>query len=519
VVVDGTLGYSTAAIKIALCNMGCGSSDCSTCATNNGGVVRLGQNCNTKPCTTGQQVIQLGQNDKIYIPSNTVLDLGGNILEFESSGTSCPPSINGFAPMIQMLSPTGGPVPSITGVLAVANSTEGSSSITIAANSFVSTGLAAGQLCQLNNMYVDGAPSVNYNSGADGTGAQMIKVLTFTNSSGVITFRPPLIGAWGNPANPTYVGTISCYTAASIVSNAGLINGGIMAGGNCQATQSALVYAQGFTNLLISDIQMSGTWGGAVPSGYGIVLLNGLDSTVRRISAVGLSGSAGFGITPKTVGNSLFQEIRFESSVLTYGMYMRNLHHSTIDGLTSVDSSAALAAMPATYCIFRDVVITHTPTSASTGAVQTMSRARSNVFDGLTVSGGSECPIDLGSSGDSYNQFRGLSLHNNNNQGPCIAAGSIGNYFDGDIDASPASNGNAATSGPIDYYALNAFRAPLNADGFSRTIVHNTTMASTDFVQNRMLGFSFSGSGVGSNIVLQMIGADGVVRKILQAMS
>jgi len=38
-------------------------------------------------------------------------------------------------------------------------------------------------------------------------------------------------------------------------------------------------------------------------------------------------------------------------------------------------------------------------------------------------------------------------------------------------------------------------------------------------VQNRMLGFSFSGSGVGSNIVLQMIGADGVVRKILQAMS
>lgn len=532
VVVDGVSGpsgapysYTAAGIKRALCDVGCGSGDCLTCNGHNGlgGIVRVGQKCQflssgtscaafqgtvlfgSYCCTQGQQIITLQANDVIRIPSGVTLDLGGNILQVAASSTSSPIAFTYY---------TGSDIGLVasTGVMvAAANSSEGATTITIASSNIISTGLAAGQMCLLGHQYVDGSP-------ASAVGGMMVEVVSFTNSSGVIVIRPPLIGAWGVPADASLKGTIQCYQATSMVVNAGLQNGVLMANAGATGTSVNMVQVNGASGITVQDIQFTGAFTSLSTNQAALQAFRAIDCDFQRLEFVDYG--IGFGIYALSVSTSVFREVTIRSSSLNAGLELSSVNHNIFDGIFMSDSTDdGVLAITSSYNVFRDVTIIKSATGTGIGFALS-GKSRNNNINGLAVSGSTSFPVQVAGAGDSYNQFRGLSIRNNGGNGIRIGSGAVGNYFDGDMDVAPTSNANSGTGNTgTDLFALNNIRSPINAHGFTRYTVHNATMASGDFAQARMVAFTISGLQADSNLVIWMKDSTSTVKSATQALS
>lgn len=500
--ISGGYGYTCAGIKAALCAVGCGTNDCSSCSTTSiGGTVLVGKPCTAQGvCNTGQQYIQCTSGDTLYIPNGVTLDLGGNVLV--QPAASCP-----TAGMIAMTfyTKTGTPGPAIattfvTSLPVVGTTPEGGTNITIASQSFVSGGLAAGQYCSVSGMTVDNSVSLGSGQVAAVAGTFFTYLVAFLNSTGILVLQNSLPGSCA-PGSCT----VQCYTAASILTEVGLQNGALMSSGsNCAG--GSIVSIIGAARVSVRNIQLTNSIGGSTTSNPGIVAQAITDSIFTGIFVTGINNANFIGMQLIMANKVVLRDFTCSgNTAILRALDLIDLEQSSVSGFVS---QAQVNLVQSANNNFNNLVFTGPAgilKSSGTGL------SRRNVFSGLLICGAATFPISL-LAGDNFNQFSGLVLRGNNGFGPNIAASSYGNTFSGDLEVLPSVNGNAnQTSVGSDFSASNVVRKLANANGFAAISVHNTTVSASDFTNqgDHMMAFNLFTE---TSFVTSMIGLDGVMR-------
>jgi hypothetical protein len=503
-VVDGIdYAYTCQGISQALSAVGCNSLDYSSCSTTSrGGVVRVGQSCNagTGVCTTGQQTITCTAGTPMYIPTGVTLDLGGNILAYPTTacvGSNSFPLPNAMIQGTFYANGVVGPQVStaVTTLITTVNTAEGSTTLTIASLSFSSTGLAANQYCSVAGLTTEQG-TISSGLFASIGGIFWSKVMTFTNSTGVIAFRDPI------PGNCTGC-TLTCYGQSSAVTDIAVKNGVLLAQ-TTTCTNPALMSFTGASRVLVSDVEIRGGFGaGSAMAGVWVqateeIVLERIvakDITDTRLDAMQLLLS-----TRVTV-----RDLRIPKNVLGGRVVVNNVFHSTVVNAVVM----APIMIPASgYNMFSNLVV-----SGGGYIFTSVGFARRNIFTGLQITNsGTNNPVQL-LAGDNYNQFNLVVFRNNGGLGATIALNSVANSFSGHMDVLPSSNGNSAVGNTgVDLAAKNVVRmTAYNTNGYVGIGIHNATVVSSDFVGGRMLAFSITGGDTG--FTTNMIGLDGTVRK------
>lgn len=501
--------YTFVGIAQALCYVGCGSTDCSTCgasSTGTGGTVYIGANCGiaSTPCTQGPQTISAASGtDILNIPSGVTLDMGGNILGFWTGGCGAnigPSYTSIYAGFWNNVVRGTQAATSPAAILSIQQASEGSTLINVTANSYVTTGLALGQMCTISGLLSQEGLS---------TLSLQTKLIAFNNATGSMTFRDPLPGVCP-------VGcTVTCSTLASIVRNAGLRNGQILAQGSCSSGAIDQVVVTGVDGFQMADVVFTGSFGSASAGTKFLDTNNMLDSNFERITFRDLqtSGGAATAIWRFAFNSGCdMKDFRITNTPATEGIFFGAAAYNTISGLW-VDSSVsqAMAITQASYNYFSNVEFLRDDTGGTNGVMQTDTRSRHNIFFDLSIvgvvstAGGGGAAIYLSNTGDSYNQFYGLVIRNEPyGKSILLSGGAVGNFFEGDIDM-PVS-----LPGSTDPMFGNAFRSFVGPNGHAYTSIRNATIAASDFPANRMYGF-YAATDLFMGAAL--IGSDAVVRR------
>jgi hypothetical protein len=446
----------------------------------------------------------------LYIPSNTVLDLGGNALAAPSS--SCPPGTGLVVGTYKTNSLTGPQqLAGLGGLSAAANSSMGATVLFVAPNSGITYGLAAGVYCALNNIYLDGQPSNTLGTGAQALGSQWIMITAFANSTGAINISHPLIGAWGTAANPTYTGTMTCYDPNTVTVNSGLQNGVITLSGTCTASQ--LVYVDGATRFTMRNIRMSAAYSSSttVVRTQRVMDSDFMDLSVDNTLATNLAFTCfiGTGLT--------FDNIRLTANGGTTSMYGLVLYNTVFSTVTNLQAhgmkNAGLALLQSFECTVMDVMITDCDSGGiNTGGVWAATGTRNIVGNNIMTLGATGYAFNMGglSGGPPtrYNQFWNVVSKNGaSSNGINIASSASGNFFGGQLDRGVTSNSNL---GNTDVGVFNCVKQSSNSNGFMAFSVHNATLTAVDFPATRMMAFSNLGD---TQVYANVYGIDGVVRR------
>lgn len=502
-VIDGVSGYTynDVGIATALCVVGCGSTDCSTCgaaSTGTGGTVYIGANCATGTCTAGPQTITITQT--LYIPSGVTLDLGGNYLAFPAS--SCPTG-NQLVSATYRTNSLTGPTQVIAALSAAGNSSMGATTLQLPANSATTAQLRVGMTCGLNNIYLDGAPGNNLLVGNFNNGVQYVTILAFNNATGIATISHPLIGAWGVPANPTYVGTLTCWDQNTIVRDAAFQNGFISISTTC--AQTAIV-ADGVTRFTMKDIDVLAP---AYSTSQTIFMIRrAMNSQIQHVSVDSDTGSIADAFLIDLATGLVGDTIRCTASTgatAVDGLVLSNIAFSVFGNLHLEGfQQIGLYLSQVFHSVFFDTDLQYCDQGVNVGALQLDKGSRYNVFTGVSIAGSTGDSVRLNTNnGVKFNQFWGMVVKNPNGAQPApilINTGAVANYFDGSFDRGVVQGGTSI---------LNVVRQAVNSNGFTALSVGTSTPVAADFPANRMMAFSDSGE---SAFQVTVRGNDGVAR-------
>lgn len=510
-VVDGTTyAYSCAGIQVALCTVGCGVADCSACATTvRGGIVYVGTPISNGVAATGQQTIPCvnGPTLALFIPSGVTLDLGGNILVYSTNG--CPgAALTAPLPtaLIQGTYYAGGAVgpqvsTAVTTLIATASTPEGGTTITIASNSFSSTGLAAGQYCSVSGLSNEaGTIAAGIYSTIGGTFYS--KVMSFTNSTGVIAFRDTLPG---NCSATTC--TLTCYGQSTAVTDIGVRNGVLQAVTTSCGGTPALMSFTGASRITLRNLQITGGFssaGGTTPALY---IQACEDVEIDSLTVNGLSDRYVDAVQINLATRVTIRDYKYINPLLGLrALTLSNVYHSTF--VNSV-IEGPLQFTTSGYNNFAGVII------SGGGYINSVTGGtRRCLFSGLHIVGASTNPVTL-LAGDNFNQFSSVVFRGNNGLGPSIALNSFGNVFGGHMDVLPSTNGNSAVGNTgVDLAAKNVVRTTAyNTNGFVGVSVHNATAVSSDFSGgSRFVAFT---TAFDTQLTTNVLGLDGTTRRVL----
>lgn len=502
-----TIPYTFVGIAKALCYVGCGSTDCSTCGvanTGTGGVVYIGQNCGTvsSPCSTGQQTISAASSgDVLYIPSGVTLDLGGNILGYWPNG--CGANIGAsftsiYAGFWNNVVRGGQSATSPAAILSIQQANEGATVINTTASSYISTGLAVGQSCTIGGLL---------SQEGLGTTSLFTKLVAFNNATGTMTFRDPLPGVCPIGC------TVTCVTLASVVRNAGLRNGQFLAQGSCSSGAIEPIVVSQVDGFQMSDIVITGGFPSASANWKGLDISNALDSNFERITIrdLQLTGTVAnpclrFAFSSGT----LVADLKITNSGCTTAFFYGAVAYSVVSGVWIDSSTVAAIALTSgpSYNYFTAIDLLRADTGTSNGAVTTDTRTRHNIFYDLSIigslaSGGA--PLYFSNTGDNYNQFYGTQIRGDPGARTVqLTAGVVGNFIEGDFDST------SFFSGSQDPWLSNAFRSLNGPNGHAYWGLRNSTITATDFPATRMYGF-YAATDLFTGVAV--MGTDSTVRK------
>lgn len=476
-VVDGASGqpYTRAGLQSGL----------NVAAAAGGGVVYLGP-CNGSPAQCTGPNLQTLVSDcgaPITIPTGVTLDLGGNTIQMPTGSQPCDALIQAGA---------ASSAPLYFNLPLVANSTEGGRTVTIAANSYTSAGLAAGSVCLLGTGYATGTIP----SGTSVQILQIVRVASFVNSTGVITLRESLVGTFG-PA-PSLAGVITCYPAV----NTGIeLRNGYLSYGSNTNINSLILSTQTAVNLKVHDISIIGPG----PSGVNnpaMVLDYILDSRFENLVFNDLGGDQA-AISSNVATGLLFRDIKVfggSTGLQLIDTYWSDASAIVVNQMTGIGIDLQTSG----FNTFSNLV----SNGAALRGLRFKLSSFHNTFRGVQLTGSAGYGIEFAGTGDSFNQLHGVE-NRGNLAGPLLFGnGAIGNYLEGDNQGTPVNTG---TNGLVDLTMNNMVRQTVTSvNGFLAVSMHNTTTSATDFAATRMV---IIGAPVDNSVTFSMKGSDGIVRR------
>jgi len=448
-----------------------------------------GNVCPAGPFPTAPVNLVSSCSAPLKIPAGVTLDLGGNTLSMAAGSTACAPLIQ-FGTDAQVA-----PANTISSLPLLANSTEGGNTVTIVANSILTSNLAVGQVCFLTGGYIQPVPT-----GLSPSIVQLVRISAFTNSTGVVTFRRPLVANFGPSGSLSP--TLTCWTP--LATNIVLRNGFLSFGGNTHTSSFMVNMLQGI-NLELSDIQIldpapSTTSTGMiqVTSSHDSKISSVIVDSVETVTAVTIQTSSGITVSNVKVANS--------KSALSLAP---GTHHCMIANLqASALSGTGISLVGASFNSFDNVMVN----SATLRGVQLKSQSYRNVFHGLQVIGSAGTGVEFSGTSDSFNQFYGVVLAGNVAGPMSFGCGAVGNFFDGDIRGTPIN----CVGGATDPNMFQMVRQAVSPKGFIALSMHNATATFADFSHPRQLTMSLDSD---LSIRFSLYGGDQVLRSATLSVS